>query len=322
MGKCYASKKECETLWGKRKSNNGFRYTTHEDESLRTRIETLIRQVYQRKQTTNSDITLTFALGVLAERKGFSINWAKFAETVHRRKRSFSPLPEYKNGSSSQDGSEEEEEDEEDEEDDEEDEEDEEEEEKEEEEDDTHGDEDMLHEDDATEEKHQGGDELCGSNLQAVGEKQGDEEAAAPPQTMIDGGTGGDQLHSPRQEVVSKDAPTVCIGDEQLGLEAGSEEACAEEVAAQFENNAPHEKVQAEGDTHGARLGEVDVAPGGEHYATPPLVREGLEMPSTLGTEIDDNSLLVMEKAVRLKEVKLREDQVKFKRELLQFKIG
>ena len=111
MGKRYASKKECEKLWGKRKSNNGFRYTTHEDEALKTRIETLIRQVYQRRQTQNSDINLTFALGVLAERKGFIINWAKFAESVHRRKGTFIPLPEYKNSSSSQDGEEEEEED-------------------------------------------------------------------------------------------------------------------------------------------------------------------------------------------------------------------
>ena len=49
MGKCHASKKECEKLWGKRKSNNGFRYNSHEDDSLKNMIETLIRQVYQRK---------------------------------------------------------------------------------------------------------------------------------------------------------------------------------------------------------------------------------------------------------------------------------
>lgn len=73
MKKRYATKEECETLWGKRKSNNGFRYTNHDAESLKTRIETLICQVCQHKHTTDSDIYLSFALGVFAERKGFSI---------------------------------------------------------------------------------------------------------------------------------------------------------------------------------------------------------------------------------------------------------
>jgi hypothetical protein len=45
-------------------------------------------------------------------------------------------------------------------------------------------------------------------------------------------------------------------------------------------------------------------------------------MPPTLGKEIDDNGLSIMEMAMRLKEVQLREEQVIFKRELLQFKIG
>jgi hypothetical protein len=76
------------------------------------------------------------------------------------------------------------------------------------------------------------------------------------------------------------------------------------------------------GETHGDGLNQSHVGPGIDQIATPPLSNEGLQMPPTLATEIDDNGLLVMERAVRLKEVRLREDQVKFKRELLQFRIG
>lgn len=78
---------------------------------------------------------------------------------------------------------------------------------------------------------------------------------------------------------MSKDAPINCIGDERLRFEVGGEE-----VAPQFEPNSPQERAKQEGKAHGVGLGQFDVAPGGEHSTTPPLVREGLEMPSTLAT--------------------------------------
>jgi hypothetical protein len=361
IGKRYASKKECEKLWGKRKSNNGFRYTSHEDEALKIRIETLIRQVYQRKQTINSDITLTFALGVLAERKGFSINWAKFAEGVHRRKGSFSPLPEYKNATSSQDGEEEEYEEEEDtededfeveEEEDQEEEDQEEEDQEEEDQDEEHHDEE--HEDEKEEEdqedkeeevegekedvakphdiglqegafnqdQDQRGDDAFVTDLPAVNDQQVIEEALVQPEPDIVGGPDADQFQSPRQGVLSKDAPTDCIQEDQLGAEVHGHSPFAEKVATNFELNTTQDKENPVGETHGDGLNQSHVGPGIDQIATPPLSNEGLQMPPTLATEIDDNGLLVMERAVRLKEVRLREDQVKFKRELLQFRIG
>jgi hypothetical protein len=301
MGKIYASKKECEKLWGKRKSNNGFRYNTHDDESLKTRIETLIRQVYQRKQTPNSDINLTFAMGVIAERKGFKINWAKYAEYVHRRKRSFSPLPEYRSSSSSHDMEKEEEE----EEDDDEEEKDEEEKEK-----DGSADGNGQHKGNST--------EACqGEGIPPTVDHFVEGEQLMQPQPKSHGCSDGDQLQSPRQGVVHTDAPKDHTGDERLGTERGGEE-----VGTQFELKTPQKTVEPAGETHGAGLGHSHVAAVGENSATPPLVSEGLQMPPTLGKEIDDNGLSIMERAVRLKEVQLREEQVKFKRELLQFKIG
>ena len=92
-------------------------------------------------------------------------------------------------------------------------------------------------------------------------------------------------------------------------------------MATQFGLNTTQEQVKPVGETHDSGVVHSHVAPVGDQSATPPLVSAGLHMP-TLATEIDDNGLIVMERAVRLKEVKLREDQVKFKRELLQFKIG
>ena len=318
MGKRYASKKECETLWGKRKSNNGFRYTMHEDESLKARIETLIRQVYQRKQTTNSDINLSFACGVLAERKGFNINWAKFAKTVHRRKRSFSPLPEYKNSSSSQDGDEVEgEEDEEDSDKDEEDDDEEEDVEK----DETDAGGNGLHEGNLPE-RDQGGDELLRTKGPATLEQQVHEDVVVQPQPENKVGIEEDQLQSPREGVVSTAATTDCIGDKRLGTKAGAQSPSGEEVATQVQLNIPEGKLKAAGETHDADPGQSGVPPVGYTSASPPLVSEGLQMPPTLATEIDENGVSVMERAVRLKEVKLREDQVKYKRELLQFKIG
>ena len=317
MGKRYASKKECEKLWGKRKSNNGFRYTTHEDDALKTRIETLIRQVYQRRQTPNGDINLTFALGVLAERKGFTINWAKFAESVHRRKGSFSPLPEYKNSSSSQDGEEEDQE---------------------EKEEVDHKDKGEgveggkkdapkaadkgLHEGNSTQEEDHVGDEALVPDHVAVIEQQVVEEVLVQPAPTIHGGPDAEHLQSHGQGVVSNGAPTVCIGEEQLGTELGGECLFDDKVATQDKLNTPPYKDKLVGETLFDGLVHSNVAPVAGQSSTPPIVSEGLQMPPTLATDIDDNGLIVMERAVRLKEVRLREDQVKFKRELLEFKIG
>ena len=312
MGKRYASKKECEKMWGKRKSNNGFRYTTHDDESLKERIETLIRQVYQRKQTPNSDINLTFAMGVLAERKGFKINWAKYAEYVHRKKRSFSPLPEYRSSSSSHDMEKEEEEEEweeEEEEDDEEEEKDEEVKEK-----DGSADGNGQHKGNPSE-AHQG-EGISPTVHQFV---EGEQLMQSQPKRH--NCRDGDQLQSPRQGVVHTDAPKDQIGDEGLGTEGGGQSPFCE-VGTQSELKTPQKSVEPAGELNCAGLGHSHVAAVGEKSATPPLLSEGLQMPPTLGREIDDNGLNIMERAVRLKEVQLREEQVKFKRELLQYKIG
>ena len=297
MGKRYASKKECEKLWGKRKSNNGFRYTIHDDESLKTRIETLIRQVYQRKKTPNSDINLTFAMGVLAERKGFSINWAKYAEYVHRRKRSFSPLPEYRSSSSSHDMEKEEEED------------------QEEKGKDGSADGNGLDKGNSTE-------AYLGEGSTPIVEQvvEGEHPVQSPPKSH--GCKDADQLQSPRQGVVHGDSPKDQAGDERLGTKRGGQSPSCEKVGTQFELKTPKKTGEPAGETHGAGLGHFHVAPIGENLDTSPLVAEGLQMPPTIGKEIDDNGLIIMERAVRLKEVQLREDQVKFKRELLQFKIG
>ena len=129
-------------------------------------------------------------MGVLAERKGFTINWAKFAETVHRRKGSFSPLPEYKYSSSSPEGGEEEDE---------------------EEGDDEHKDKEEKKEENQEEKEEEvegeeedntdhGGDVALGTDIPPINEQQVDEEVLVQPEPKLQGGPDEDQLQSPRGE--------------------------------------------------------------------------------------------------------------------------
>ena len=107
-------------------------------------------------------------MGVLAERKGFTINWAKIVETVHRRKGSFSPLPEYKDKEEKEEENQEEKEEE------------------------VEGEE----EDDTD----HGGDVALGTDIRPINEQQVDEEVLVQPEPKLQGGPDEDQLQSPRGE--------------------------------------------------------------------------------------------------------------------------
>jgi hypothetical protein len=179
-----------------------------------------------------------------------------------------------------------------------------------------------LHEGSSTQEQDHVGDEALVLDHIAVNEHQVVEEVLVQPAPTIHGGPDAEHLQSPGHGVVSQGAPTVCIGEEQLGAEVGGECPFDDKVATQYELNTPPDKEKLVGETHDDGLVHSDVAPITGQSATPPVVSEGLQMPPTLATNIDDKGLIVMERAVRLKEVRLREDQVKFKRELLEFKIG
>jgi hypothetical protein len=48
----------------------------------RERIQDLYPLVYQKPEMTNNSIAVRFACGILAERKGFTVNSTRFAEQV------------------------------------------------------------------------------------------------------------------------------------------------------------------------------------------------------------------------------------------------
>ena len=74
----HVTESECIEVWGPRRGRNrGFQCkTTHPDKSLQHRIKVLGSLIYQQKVT---EFGVKFAMGVLAEKKGIPINWAKFA---------------------------------------------------------------------------------------------------------------------------------------------------------------------------------------------------------------------------------------------------
>lgn len=74
----HVTESECIEVWGpRRKPGGGFQFkTTHPDKSLQQRIKVLWLLIYQLKV---SEFGLHFGKGVLAEKKGIPINWAKFA---------------------------------------------------------------------------------------------------------------------------------------------------------------------------------------------------------------------------------------------------
>ena len=73
----HVTESECIKVWGPRRGYHGFRFkATHPDKSLKHRIKVLWSLIYQQKV---SEFGLRFGMGVLAEKKGIPINWAKFA---------------------------------------------------------------------------------------------------------------------------------------------------------------------------------------------------------------------------------------------------
>jgi len=79
----HASIAKREAMFGKRKNNNGFKYDNCVEPSLVARVEELYDVVYQKSNTTNDTIRVSFAKAILVERKGkFKVNWACFATKV------------------------------------------------------------------------------------------------------------------------------------------------------------------------------------------------------------------------------------------------
>jgi hypothetical protein len=60
---------ECETLCGKKKRHNGFKYESSGDARLIAKIQELYPLICQKKKITNNSISISFACGLLAERK-------------------------------------------------------------------------------------------------------------------------------------------------------------------------------------------------------------------------------------------------------------
>ena len=82
------SEEECVARWNRDAS--GFRYASHGSEEsprMQVRIEDLFLLTHQRCMGRTKAIGLSFARGILAEKKGLPVNWAEFAEKQCRRSR-------------------------------------------------------------------------------------------------------------------------------------------------------------------------------------------------------------------------------------------
>jgi hypothetical protein len=84
MNPKYVSLVECEKVRGRRCSNShGFKYKKScTDEDVIVMVEELWPKVYQRSIITNGDIGLSFAKGLLPQKKQYQVNWASFATQV------------------------------------------------------------------------------------------------------------------------------------------------------------------------------------------------------------------------------------------------
>ncbi len=79
----YVNVQDYEVIWGKRYSNNGFKYKKNiADVELIKLIKYLWPHVYQKDVITNNEINLAFAKGILAKKKGWDVCWAQFATKV------------------------------------------------------------------------------------------------------------------------------------------------------------------------------------------------------------------------------------------------
>jgi hypothetical protein len=65
----HASIVECEAMFGKRKSNNGFKYDNCVEPNLVARMEKLYVIIYQKLDITNNTIGVNFAKAVLVDKK-------------------------------------------------------------------------------------------------------------------------------------------------------------------------------------------------------------------------------------------------------------
>lgn len=73
---------ECDSLWGPRHGHGGYHFMENGPEELQARILSLWPRVYQKEWPQTKEIGLSFALGVMAERRGSPVNWALFAAVV------------------------------------------------------------------------------------------------------------------------------------------------------------------------------------------------------------------------------------------------
>jgi hypothetical protein len=73
---------ECDSLWGVRHGHGGYHFMDNGPKELQERILSLWPRVYQKEWPQTKEIGLSFALGVMAERRGSPVNWALFAAVV------------------------------------------------------------------------------------------------------------------------------------------------------------------------------------------------------------------------------------------------
>ena len=74
--------RECDSMWGVRQGHGGYHFMENGPKDLQERILNLWPLVYQREWPQAKEIGLSFALGVMAERRGSTVNWALFAAVV------------------------------------------------------------------------------------------------------------------------------------------------------------------------------------------------------------------------------------------------
>ena len=74
--------RECDSLWGTRMGHGGYHFMDNGPKELQEMILTLWPLVYQKQWPQAKEIGLSFALGVMAKKRGLAANWALFAAMV------------------------------------------------------------------------------------------------------------------------------------------------------------------------------------------------------------------------------------------------